>query len=239
MYGSMKKSWLLGIVAVIFIGALCLWILRPGDTTKIHGIVARDKPKLPANLPLTKMRQQGGVTIAQLQSPAQIDGFPCAAGWVHFAESGKLQAFYLGETDTIGGNEIPKGTWVRLYPDLTLRFCSFPENTNIQGYLCRGGFGGSEGVTTGFYPSGRLQSFFPPKDIEIQGIPCRATPFGPVFLYENGNLKQLTLARDIVIEGRSFDEGQTVVLDERGEVQTVSNPPMIERARSWFKKLFR
>ena len=126
-----------------------------------------------------------------------------------------------------------------LNPDLTLRFCSFPENTNIQGYLCRGGSGGSEGVTTGFYPSGRLQSFFPPKDIEIQGIPCRATPFGPVSLYENGNLKQLTLARDTVIGGRSLDEGQTVVLSERGEVQSVSNPPMIERARSWFKKLFR
>jgi hypothetical protein len=236
----MKKSWILGILAiVVFIGACCLWIMRPGDTTETYGTVKRDKPKLPENLPLTKMRQQGTVTIAQLQSPVQIDGFPCAAGWVHFAESGQLQAFYLGETVTIGGNEIPKGTWIRLNPDLTLRFCSFPENTNIQGYLCRGGFGGSEGVTTGFYPSGQLQSFFPPKDIEIQGIPCQATLLGPVSLYENGNLKQLTLARDRVIEGRSLDQGQTVSLSERGEIQSVSKPPMIERARSWFNKLFR
>jgi hypothetical protein len=235
----MKKPWLLCIFLVIFVGAFCLWILQPGDPTETHGTVTRDKPKLPENLPLTKIRQQGSVTIVQLQSPVQIDGFPCAAGWVHFAESGQLQAFYLGETITIGGNEIPKGTWMRLNPDLTLRFCSFPDNTNIQGCLCRGGLGGSEGVTTSFYPSGRLQSFFPPKDIEIQGVPCRATPLGPVSLYENGNLKQLTLARDMVIEGRSLDEGQTVALGERGEVQSVSNPPMIERARSWFNKLFR
>jgi hypothetical protein len=235
----MNKSRVLGIlVIVIFIAACCLWVLRSGDTPETHSTATREKPKLPENLPLTVVRQQGSVTIAQLQSPVQIDGFPCAAGWVHFAESGQLQAFYLGETVTIEGNEIPKGSWIRLNPDLTLRFCSFPENTNIQGYLCRGGFGGSEGVTTGFYPSGQLQSFFPPKDIEIRGIPCRATAFGPVSLYENGNLKQLTLARDMVIEGRSLDEGQTVTLNERGEVQSVSNPPMIERARSWLKKIF-
>ena len=199
----------------------------------------RNKPKLPGNLPLTVVRQQGSVTITKLQSPAQIDGFPCAAGWVHFAESGQLQAFYLGETATVQGHEIPKGTWIRLNPDLTLRWCAFPENTNIQGYLCRGGSGGSEGVTTGFYPSGRLESFFPPKDIEIQGIPCRATPFGPVSLYENGNLKQFTLARDMMVGERALSGGQSVVLSESGEVRSVSNPSLIERTRNWFKKLFR
>jgi hypothetical protein len=240
MYLQMRTRWILGILIIaILLVTCCLWILRPGDNPENRGLATRGKPKLPAHLPLTVVRRQGSVTIARLQSPAQIDGFPCAAGYVHFSETGHLQAASLGETCTVQDHEIPKGTWVRLNSDLTLKFCSFPQNTAIQGYLCRGGPGGSEGVSTGFYPSGRLQSFFPPEDIEIQGVPCRATPFGPVYLHENGELKELTLARDTMIGGRALDEGQSVVLNERGEVQSVSNPSLIERARSWFKKIFR
>jgi hypothetical protein len=85
----------------------------------------------------------------------------------------------------------------------------------------------------------RLQSFFPPRDIEIMGIPCRATPFCPVSLYENGDLKECTLSRDFAIGGNSLDEGQTVVLDDHGGVRAVSNPSAIERARSWFHKILR
>ena len=77
----------------------------------------------------------------------------------------------------IQGTQIPKGTWVQLNQDLTIRFCSFPGDTNIQGHLCDGGAGGAKGVTTAFYPSGRLSAFFALNDVEIQGIPYFANSY--------------------------------------------------------------
>jgi hypothetical protein len=236
----MKKPWLLGIllIAVIFV-ACCLWILWPRFVSNNSGQANLAVPKSIVNLPLSKLRRIGNVTVARLQSPAIIDGFPCAASWVHFGESARLKAFYLGETCTIQGYEIPKGTWVQLNPDQTLRFCAFPEDTNIQGYVCDGGKGGSEGLTTGFYPSGRLSSFFPPKDIEIQGIPCKGSLYSPIYFFENGNLKEFTLSRDAVIGGRALSGGKRVIFNEQGQVQSVSSHSIFERAGSWLINVFR
>ena len=95
----MKKPWPLGIlvIAVIFV-ACCLWILWPRFVADYNGQANLAVPKPLENLPLSKLRQREHVTIARLQSPTIVDGFPCAASWVHFGESGHVQAFYLGET---------------------------------------------------------------------------------------------------------------------------------------------
>lgn len=105
--------------------------------------------------------------------------------------------------------------------------------------MCDGGRGGSEGVTASFYPGGKIESFYTPKDAVIHGIPCQAGPFQIIYLYENGNLKQFTLSQDAVISGRNLSEGQTIVLNEHGEVQSVANLSIFERTGSWFARLFR
>lgn len=236
---QMKKLMLFSIpvIAVLLI-VCCAWISWPKLFREASEHISSATQKSIENLPLSQVRQSGDVTIAQLQNPAQIDGFSCAAGWVQFSESGRLKAFYLAETSTIQGNQIPKGTWIRLRPDQTLQFCSFPEETIIQEYMCDGGRGGSEGVTTSFYPSGKLESFYTPKDAVIHGIPCQAGPFQIIYLYENGNLKQFTLSQDAVISRRNLSEGQTIVLNELGEVQSVANLSIFERTGSWFVRLF-
>jgi hypothetical protein len=234
----MKKPWILILIAVLFV-ACGFWIFWPKLAPDKGGGVLITKPKSLAHLPLTQLRKQGAVMIGKLESPMIIDGYPCAANWVHLAESGRLQAFYLSDTCMIQGNQIPKGTWIRLNPDQTIRFCSFPGDTNIQGYICDGGIGGSEGVTTTFYPSGRLSGFYAPNDIEIQGIPCRAGLISGISLHENGYLKAFTLSRDAAIGGRALSAGQRVVLSEDGQIQSVSSPSMIERVGYWTKKLFR
>ena len=234
----MKKSWIFIILVVLAFAACGTWILRRRDRVDSH-TEAHRKLKVPENLPLAGVRRQGGVAIARLQRPESIDGFPCAADWVHFHESGRLRAFYLGGTAAIQGHVIPEGTWVLLNPDLTLRSCSFPKTTDIRGYVCRGGFGGSEGVMPAFHPGGSLSAFFPPEDVVIQGIPCRATLYGPVYLHENGNLREFTLARDTGLGGRELSAGQGVVLGEGGEFLSVSRASLIERARNIFGKLFR
>jgi hypothetical protein len=227
------------LVIFALLVVFCLSIFGPKLSNEMGGRKSHAIPKYIEHLPLSSVRQSGKVTMAQLQKPMQIDGFPCADSWVHFLEPGRLQAFYLAETSTIQGNQIPKGTWVRLRSDQTLQFCSFPEDTIIQGYMCDGGRGGSEGVTTSFYPDGKLSSFYTPKDAVIQGIPCQAGPFQLIQLYESGNLRQFTLSSDAIIGGRSLSEGQTIVLNEHGEVQSITNLSIIERTGSWFTRLFR
>jgi hypothetical protein len=187
---------------------------------------------------LTQLRQSGSVLIGRLESPMVLDGYPCDANWVHFAEAGKLKAFFLSDACMIQGNKIPKGTWIQLYPDQTVRFCSFPEDTVIQGHVCRGGSGGAKGVTTSFYPSGRLGGFYPPGDVEIQGIPIKVSPINGVDLHENGSLKDFTLSRDTVIGGRTLSAGQHVVLDEQGNVKSVVRPPFYERPLGWITRFF-
>jgi hypothetical protein len=236
----MKKLWLASFLLIAVIAVICiLWYVQSWTGGNETGGRAIAKPEAMAYLPLTGLRQSGPVLIGRLESPMVIDGYPCDASWVHFTDSGRLKAFYLSDACTIQGNRIPKGTWIQLNPDQTLRACAFPEDTSIQGYLCDGGLGGSEGVMTGFYPSGRLAVFFPVSDVVIQGIPCKASMFSPVYLYENGNLKKFTLAQTAVIGGRTLSASQTVELGERGEILSVSRPAYLLRARDWIAGLFR
>lgn len=236
----MKKLWLLSVLLIAVIAIVgVLWRFQSGTGAPGSDGRAIAKPQAMAHLPLTGLRRSGAVLIGRLESPMVIDGYPCDAGWVHFTDSGRLKAFYLSDACIIQGNRIPKGTWIQLNPDQTLRACSFPEDTPIQGYLCDGGFGGSEGVMTTFYPSGRLAAFFPVSDVVIQGMPCKASVFSPVYLYENGNLKKFTLSKTAVLGGRTLSAWQTVELGEEGEILSVSRPAYLLRARDWIAGFFR
>jgi hypothetical protein len=235
----MKKLWLVSILLIVVLSVVCiLWYFQSRTGGNGSGGRAIAKPEAMAHLPLIGLRQSGSVLIGRLESPMVIDGYPCDASWVHFNQAGRLKAFYLSDACSIQGNRIPKGTWIQLHPDQTVRFCSFPEDTVIQGHLCDGGSGGAEGVTTSFYPSGKLGGFYSPQDVEIQGIPCRASPINGIGLHENGNLETFTLARDTVIGGRSLSAGQRVVLDAQGNVKSVEDPPIYERPLAWITKMF-
>ena len=234
-----QPVFLIIILLLVIIAGAGFWFLRLKFAAPAGSRSSAAIESVPGNLPLRQIRRQsqeggnGEVIIGRLQSAAQIDGFSCAAGWVHFFESGRLRAFVLNDSATIQGNSIPGGTWVRLNPDSTLALCSFPADTAIQGYPCKGGPGGSEGVTTAFYPTGRLSSFYPRADVMVEGLLCRATPFGPVSLYESGSLKECTLARDALIGGRSVPSGQVVALDAQGQIRSVTAPSWLERVRNW------
>ena len=235
----MKKLWLLSILAIVVVSAVyCLWMFRSGRILEEAEGARIEKPESLAYLPMTELRKSGSALISRLESPMVIDGYPCDANWIQFTEIGRLRAFFLSDACLIQGNRIPKGTWVQLYPDLSIRFCSFPEDTIIQGYLCDGGSGGAKGVTASFYPSGRLKGFYPPRDVEIKGIPCRASPINGISVYENGNLEGFTLSRNTIIGGRALSSGQRVVLNEQGDIKSVTNPPIYERPLGWITRFF-
>jgi len=234
-----NRAVFLFALPVLFIAAVCVaFFVVPKYLGRKEGAISPANSEVITRFHLTEARQLGKIMIGQLGRPAEIEGFQCAAGFVHFYETGKLCAFSLAESTMIQGNQIPGGTWVKLNPDSALQACFFPGDTAIQGYTCKGSALGPEGSITGFYPNGRLSFFNPRNDVEVNGVLCRATPFGGVYLFESGSLKECTLARDELINGRSLSSGQVLVLDEEGQIQSVRSASWIERMRNWAAKLF-
>lgn len=153
--------------------------------------------------------------IGYLSEATQIQGYPCSADWVQFNKSWKLTLLKLSEEKQIGETIFPKDTWIKPRKDRLI--VVFPGNTVIQGYHCRGN-GTSKGIQTSFYPSGKLYSFFPPEDVRIGQINCKASLLNNIVLFENGTLKSCTLAEDQLIQQENFKKGSRVSFHQDGRV---------------------
>jgi hypothetical protein len=64
-----------------------------------------------------------------------------------------------------------------------------------------------------------VRAFFPPEDLELDGVWCEASVFHPVYLHADGRLAQCRLARVAYVHGRRFERGTTLRLDEHGHPQ--------------------
>ncbi|MBP7460927.1 MAG: hypothetical protein KBA26_06525, partial [Candidatus Delongbacteria bacterium] len=136
--------------------------------------------------------------IGKLKHNTIIEGYPCASDWAHFTGDWKLTLLRLSDSATIQNISFAEDTWI-LFRNGRL-MAVFPKDTEIQGHLCRGG-GGPKGITTSFYPDGKLQSFFAPNDVKIGPIVCRGSVMHQIVLHANGSLKQATLANEQTIHG--------------------------------------
>lgn len=172
------------------------------------------------NIPFEKLRygvENGDTTsiIGYLSETTEIQGFQCAADWVQFTNDWELTLLKLAKKKQIGETTFPPGTWIK--PRENMFIAVFPLDTVIQGFPCRGN-GTSKGIQTSFYPSGRLRSFFPPDDIVIGQINCKASLLNNIVLFENGTLKSCTLAEDQLIQQENFKEGSRVSFHQDGRV---------------------
>lgn len=165
------------------------------------------------------------ITRRDLPKPEEIQNVPCDRFAVFF-EDGTLLTCTLSRDAEVGEASLPAGTKVRFHEDGTLWYAFLPEDTEIEGHLCKGD---GHNTMTGFYPSGRLQLCWLAEDQEIQGIPCvMATTSGEVFgrlagrggpgavFYESGRLKSCKLSRDLEIGGRTYKKKRRIELDEDG-----------------------
>lgn len=153
--------------------------------------------------------------IGFLKDKAVIEGYPCADDWVHFNKDWKLTLFRLDENTVINYFEFPKDSWILRNGDKLV--CVFPNDTVIQEYLCRGD-GGPNGMQTSFYPNGRLESFFSKENIRIGEINCRGSLSNNIILYDNGLLKECTLAKNQIIKGISYKKGTRINIDLDGNI---------------------
>lgn len=139
-----------------------------------------------------------------LGQPAEIQGYPCAKGYVWFFADEKLANCTVSRVIAFGEATIPAGSWITLLPDGRPRFAQMKQNTKVAGVVCMGGswLGSAEGAMVAFYPSGRLEQCFLAGDQTVQGVPCMNGGIlgdgignGAMF-HESGKLKSCKLARD-------------------------------------------
>jgi hypothetical protein len=165
-------------------------------------------------------QSKGGTNTGYMTDSHIIQGFPCEKGWIHFKENWLLLSFQLSNEYIYKDILLPAKTWFHFpYQEVQPGYvCSFPYDYKIQGYLC-GGSGGYKGTHTGFYDSGKLRSFFPPKDIIVEGVPCESSLLVNVKLYENGSIKSCKLAEDYQIDGKTYKKGKMIEFDASGKVK--------------------
>ena len=227
------KSWI--IVPILIVGIFgLLWLMRAWFIGERRGETPDTPiPESIRNVPVTKNR---GNTSFLLKDTALVDGF-LISGWALFTRSGQLRTFKLAEDTVIQDNLIPQGTWIRRDEELNLKWYFFQKDTKIQGYLVTGHSAATEGIPTLFYPNGRLENFYSPSDITIQGIPCRKGGSFDVIgvrisLYENGNLQGCTLSRKAEIDGRNIPAGSKINISEDGQVAILDDS---WKRRTWLR----
>lgn len=165
-------------------------------------------------------QSERGTYTGYMSEKHSIHGFPCEEGWIHFKEDWQLASFQLSKDFRYKNTLYPAHTWFHFpsHDDQPRYICSFPQDYEVQGYLC-GGSGGYKGTHTVFYESGKLKSFFAPEDVIIAGVPCEASLFVSIKLFENGNIKSCKLAEDYQANGKAYKRGKTVEFDISGNLK--------------------
>jgi hypothetical protein len=113
-------------------------------------------------------------TRKSLDRETEIQGFPCAKGFVWFFADGRLYRCTVAREVSFGEASIPAGSIIALTPDGKPKFVQMSRTTAIRGYRCQGGslLGPGEGSVVAFYPNGKLNELFLAEDQTVDGVPC-------------------------------------------------------------------
>ncbi len=172
-----------------------------------------------AGVAFRKVRVERDLAIGVIREDTVIAGRPCKRGWVHVRSNGIPVGFTASRDLPLARLTIPADTWVFQDAAGIVTVCAFPRDTEVQGHVCKGGWGGSEGIQAAFYPDGALKQYFLRADTDIQGVPCKAGAFNEsVELYANGRIMACALSRDFVSGGRTYPKGARVRFNPEGRV---------------------
>ena len=155
-----------------------------------------------------------------LDSPAEVQGYPCAKGYAWFYPGGGLRACAVSRETSFGEVRVPAGSLIHLSADGKPAFVFLSRDAEILEYKCRGG--GHDFMTV-LYPTGKLKLCWLSADQEIQGVPCmRAGFIADVFgggvgthFYENGALRTCKLSRDFEMGDKKYRRGEHAYLIAR------------------------
>jgi hypothetical protein len=201
--GCLALGWGARRVAV---AALLLVALLPASC-----LAPQDPADLPFRTSSILRHENGRMKRAHLVEETVLEGFPCRR-WVWWHEDGRLDNLELAADLEVQGHAFPARTRVFFDREGRLAHAWLSRDTLVDGRLCRGRFK----IDTAFHPNGRVRAFFPRDTLEIDGVPCTASVFHPVYLHPDGHLRQCLLADDVTLDGRVFEKGQVLRLDELG-----------------------
>ena len=179
---------------------------------------------VPAAAPARPQDAEPKVIRTKTAEPLDVDGVPCAAGYVFRIEAtGKLHQCMLARDAVVRNAELRKGSTVALKPDGTIRYVFLPGTTMVGEHSCRGQ---GHGWMTHFHPNGELQLCWLSRDEVIQGVPCsRATLLGEFFgrkyatteFHENGALANCIASTNTDVGDQHYEAGDRVKLDPDGK----------------------
>lgn len=164
-------------------------------------------------------REMGdGTKLGILAEDTVIDGWPCKKDFIVFHSDWKLDELQLSRDYERNGIFMPAGTWVFPNSQGNPGVCMFPNDVEIQGYLCRGSPMGKEGFMTGFYDSGRLKLFWSREPVEVDGIICKDSIFTGISLHDNGRLQECILDEPAMISTTRYPKGTRLRFDQLGNL---------------------
>lgn len=155
--------------------------------------------------------------------PLEIDGVPCAAGYVFREEgSGRLHQCRIDRDAVVRNAGLKKGTTVALNPDGSIRYVFLPGTTMVGEHSCRGG--GHDWMTH-FHPNGELRLCWLSRNEVVQGVPCSGATFWGEFFgrkyattefHDNGALASCVASTATDVGGQHYEAGARVQLDRGG-----------------------
>lgn len=205
------KLYLIIIIASLF----CLSSCVKWDSNKVINGIEFSKIRYET------LNDDTVAVIGYLVKNKIIEKYPCAKDWVHFTKDWRIKLLRLSENSIINNYSYPKDTWIK-FDDEHNVICVFPRNTNVQGYLCKGD-GNVKGISTSFYKNGRLHSFYSENDVLIGEVFCLGGMLHNIELFDNGALKECTIARDKEIHGILYNKYTRVSFDENGNIVSTNH----------------
>lgn len=155
----------------------------------------------------------GQMQRAYLIEPTDVESLPCQR-WCWWYDDGRIDNVELSRDLVLQGCDFPAGSRIFFDREGRLAHAWLSRDSLIDGHLCRGGMK----IDTAFHPNGRVKAFFPRRTTEIDGVPCTASVFHPIYLHPDGTLRQCKLAEDMTRGGETIEKGSVVVFDEAGRV---------------------
>jgi len=168
--------------------------------------------------------KNGQLKSGKLKKPKVVQDYPCK-GKVSFKENGYIHEFTLSKDHKINGVIIPAESRIEIQIDQKLIYLS--KDTEIKGLLIQQTTGKDDFLL--ITDKGKLQEFTPKNNVEIENVPCKGS--NKIYLYPDGKLWACTLSADHEINGKTYTEGTSILIDEKGNAEIFTEALLLKMRR--------
>lgn len=234
----LRKEHSYRLIKTIFIVALVALLV---EDAKAQSSITTSSQQLIQSIPYggkMEFYRSGKIRTCYLSKDYDKDGNILPVGSkLFFEENGNLTGCRISKESKFYGQLFPAHTCV-FFNRWGHKFSFWlPEDTQIQGRLIAAT---SDGIGNSLLLNGKLKAIWLADDDEINGVPCSSSMnifrFGSrvlslgtkrmVWFYDNGQLQQAMLSRDVIIQGHSFKKGDLIYFDLDGRIDL--NPKYVE-----------